>query len=187
MLPRGSMGVLLIVGVGMFLLLTAIGAWVTWSRYAHTRDWPAVEGEIIWSGKLCDIERKRRKNWDLETTIDCEEADAYIDRESSALSPLRKRETDYVQINYEAAGDVRQKLVHLSEVSRAALAVGDKATVHVDPDNPESFDRTFDSGDMLFFWTMSAVGAAMGIVTAALGWIVLRLNAMFAARKQAGA
>ena len=187
MLPRGSMGVLLIVGVGMFLLLTAIGAWVTWSRYAHTRDWPAVEGEIIWSGKLCDIERKRRKNWDLETTIDCEEADAYIDREFlCALAPAQARNrlrADQLRSRWRCPPEA----VHLSEVSRAALAVGDKATVHVDPDNPESFDRTFDSGDMLFFWTMSAVGAAMGIVTAALGWIVLRLNAMFAARKQAGA
>jgi hypothetical protein len=184
---RKSMLFLNLAGLGAFLLLTLVGAWLAWSRYSHSQDWTPVEAEVFWAGILCEIERKNQKNWDFEAVVQCDEADAYIaERESLLSATRRKREVPYVHIEYEAAGK-RTKVLRMGDVSRVGVDVGDKVAIFVDPANPEATDRPFGSGDIQRFAIMAAFGAAIWAMIVGLGWIVLRLNARIAARKQAGA
>jgi hypothetical protein len=182
----GSFRYLMVAGFGAFLLLTAIGGLMAWQRYSHARNWTPALAEIAWTGAMCEVERKSGSNWNRERTLTCEQADAYIADNQSLVGPRRRsREVAYVEADWEAGGQAVRKLVPASAISSARLAVGDKAEIVVDPDNPENFDKPFDRGDMKLALIMSAFGAGIWAAIVLLGQLVISMNAKLAARRDA--
>lgn len=186
--PRfpGSLRYLMLTGFAVFLLLTAIGAFMAWQRYAHGRDWTPAVAEIVWTGTMCEVERKSGSSWNRERTLTCEQAAAYIADNQSLIGPRRRsREVAYAEADWEAGGQAVRKLVPAAGISSSRIAVGDKTEIVVDPDNPENFDKPFGGGDLKLALIMSAFGAAIWAAIVLLGQLAISMNARLAAGREA--
>lgn len=150
-----------------------------WSNYNHGKTWNLTTAKTVWSGELCTVERKQGKNWrqHVEGVFECAEAENFVKQNNSLTQQLRTNKDDYVRFTYTAGG-VEQDVQHrLYSVSRVPLAIGQEFVVMVDPANPMSVDKTFDSAEetkTMAIWI--AVGVLLAIVIHFFMRWVLRAN-----------
>jgi hypothetical protein len=155
-------------GLGIFLLMTGIGAW----QYNHKKNLAAtatpVTLEVAEVLKLCSVERKSNKSWHSTGVYDCEEA-ARVVAEKNGMTSWRSVAGDYAVVTWQSDGKVYRERYPARALSDLPLERGMQVAAYADPANPTSVERPFSASDWSNFKFMTGLGAGIGGFAALIG------------------
>ncbi len=183
-----SMKLFIYLGLGIFVFILGIALTLHYIRLSHTWNWTPAEAEVLQTVDMCDVEYKRsgkRQSWKRDSTLPCEEAEAYAaqKRQASSAGSWRVNRVPHLRIAFANGSGQSDIVVRSSKVSSNGAQTGDKLPIFFNPQNPADVDRPIASRDYQNLAFMAALGAAIGLAIAILGVVVTRLNQRYAARK----
>lgn len=163
------------VGLGIFLLMTGIGAW----QYNHKKNLATTATPVTLNvaevAQLCSVEKKVNKNWSSTGVHPCEEA-ARIVKENNGLTSWRSVPGDYATVTWESEGKSYSERFSVGAISDKPLEAGMQVAAYADPANPSFVEKPFSEADWTSFLTTSGIGAGIGIFSALLGLLIGRWN-----------
>jgi len=178
-----------LVPVIFFLLPASIATWTFFQNKEIGSAWTVTTAKATGAAKLCFVEKKENKNWNRfsEGEVECAEADAYVQQNSSLTNQLRTVQDDYLRFTYQAGGVTQDKQTRLFAVANAPVEVGQDFLIVVNPTNATEVHKPFDATAELKTLTIWLIG---GLVAATLAHLFARLiiglNDRFVRRKAAG-
>lgn len=164
------------VGAFLFLVLTGVAGLGLWHKMRLPETHVPATARIDGVQTLCEVQRRAAKKWRVDSVHPCEEARRIVAERSGGLTPWRAVEVEYASLTYEVAGTAHQKVLRRSEVSLEPVNTGDERVLYVDPADPSRIERALGDEDYAAFWTLSGIGAGLGLLIAGLGRVLARLH-----------
>lgn len=165
---RLTVRIMMAMGLGIFLLMTGIGAW----QYNHKKNLATtaipVTLDVAEVLKLCSVQRKSNKNWKSTGVYPCEEA-ARIIAEKNGMTSWRSVAGDYAVVTWQSEGKVYRERYPVRRISEAPLKPGMQVQAYGDPADPTDIERPFSEADWSNFQLMAGLGAGIGGFAALIG------------------
>ncbi len=165
---RLTVRVMMAMGLGIFLLMTGIGAW----QYNHKKNLATTAIPVTLNVeevlRLCSVERKSNKTWHSTGVHDCEEA-ARIVAEKNGLTSWRSVPGEYAVVTWQSEGKVYRERYPVNAFSELPLERGMQVAAYADPANPASVERPLSASDWSNFKLLTGLGAGIGAFAALIG------------------
>lgn len=167
-IQRLTIRIMTATGLGLFLLITGIGAW----QYNHKKNLATTATPVTLTVaevlEMCSVQRKSNKTWTSTGVYECAEA-ARIVAERDGLTPWRSVAGKYAVVTWDSQGKSFRERYPVGRISEGTLEPGMQVEVFASATDPTDVERPFSEADWSNFKFMMALGAGVGGVAALIG------------------